>query len=194
MKGLVLKQKEVAKCCYRRQSVRNHVSSRCMTCDLKSASYYKKSIRSMPKYVLIRVCISLYIASCFDQSFAFSLLPNSLLSNDYRYRETVTNNVDHMNIDHYFANSLCQESTFPIISRAYSTQLSVRKQKPMPIIGYNGEDICDYYDRRPLVVGWRLNILSLPLLGELIVCIFKKLTALFVVWVDSFIIVLVYFY
>ena len=47
-----------------------------------------------------------------------------------------------------------------------TTQLYLRKQKPLPIIGYNGEDICDYYDRRPLIVGWRLNILSLPLLGQ----------------------------
>jgi len=36
----------------------------------------------------------------------------------------------------------------------------------MPVVGYNAEEIMNYYDRRPLVVGWRLNKLSLPLLGK----------------------------
>ena len=53
-------------------------------------------------------------------------------------------------------------------SKSSSTSLSVTKRKPMPIVGYNGQEICDYYDRSPLVVGWRLNILSLPLLGMLV--------------------------
>ncbi len=47
-----------------------------------------------------------------------------------------------------------------------STQLRLKKKRPMPVVGYNAEYICSYYDRRPLVVGWRLNTLSLPLLGE----------------------------
>ena len=38
--------------------------------------------------------------------------------------------------------------------------------KPMPITGYDGEAILEYYDRRPLQVGWRLNSLGLPLLGK----------------------------
>jgi len=46
-----------------------------------------------------------------------------------------------------------------------STELRLKKKKPMPIVGYNAQDICNYYDRRPLVVGWRLNTLSFPLLG-----------------------------
>jgi len=46
-----------------------------------------------------------------------------------------------------------------------TTQLALRKQQPIPVVGYNGEEICDFYDRSPLIVGWRLNILSLPLLG-----------------------------
>lgn len=44
--------------------------------------------------------------------------------------------------------------------------LYMKKKRPMPVIGYNAKEICDFYDRRPLVVGWRLNNLSLPLLGE----------------------------
>ena len=52
-----------------------------------------------------------------------------------------------------------------------STRLSgdhraTKKMKPMPIVGYEAKEICEYYDRRPLEVGWRLNSLSLPLLGE----------------------------
>jgi hypothetical protein len=38
--------------------------------------------------------------------------------------------------------------------------------KPMPITGYDYKSIEEYYDRRPLQVGWRLNSLSLPLLGS----------------------------
>ncbi len=52
------------------------------------------------------------------------------------------------------------------ISTPTSTQLRLKKKRPMPVVGYNAEYICSYYDRRPLVVGWRLNTLSLPLLGE----------------------------
>ena len=39
------------------------------------------------------------------------------------------------------------------------------KLRPMPVVGYEATEICEYYDRRPLEVGWRLNSLSLPLLG-----------------------------
>ena len=51
----------------------------------------------------------------------------------------------------------------------YNNRVSLnaaRKQTPMPIVGYDAKEICDKYDRNPLVVGWRLNILSLPLLGK----------------------------
>eukprot|EP00560_Eucampia_antarctica_P002238 CAMPEP_0197841658 /NCGR_PEP_ID=MMETSP1437-20131217/46305_1 /TAXON_ID=49252 ORGANISM="Eucampia antarctica, Strain CCMP1452" /NCGR_SAMPLE_ID=MMETSP1437 /ASSEMBLY_ACC=CAM_ASM_001096 /LENGTH=726 /DNA_ID=CAMNT_0043451449 /DNA_START=302 /DNA_END=2482 /DNA_ORIENTATION=+ len=49
------------------------------------------------------------------------------------------------------------------------TTLSIRnsmiKQQPMPLVGYEADKIIHRYDRRPLEVGWRLNSLSLPLLG-----------------------------
>jgi len=32
-------------------------------------------------------------------------------------------------------------------------------------VGYNAERICDFYDRSPLIVGWRLNSIGFPLLG-----------------------------
>jgi len=35
----------------------------------------------------------------------------------------------------------------------------------MPITGYDAKAILEFYDRRPLQVGWRLNSLGLPLLG-----------------------------
>lgn len=35
----------------------------------------------------------------------------------------------------------------------------------MPITGYDAEAILEFYDKRPLEVGWRLNSLGLPLLG-----------------------------
>lgn len=50
--------------------------------------------------------------------------------------------------------------------RTISSSLRLKKKRPMPVVGYNAKDICDYYDRRPLVVGWRLNKLSFPLLGK----------------------------
>jgi predicted unusual protein kinase regulating ubiquinone biosynthesis (AarF/ABC1/UbiB family) len=40
-----------------------------------------------------------------------------------------------------------------------------KKMQPMPILGYDPELIMDFYDRRPLEVGWRLNSVGLPLLG-----------------------------
>jgi len=63
-----------------------------------------------------------------------------------------------------------------------SQSLSSSKKKensklmePMPVVGYNAEEICNYYDRSPLVVGWRLNSLSLPLLGWYIRLLTDKL-------------------
>ena len=39
------------------------------------------------------------------------------------------------------------------------------KSNPMPYTGYDATAICDFYDSRPLQVGWRLNAVGLPLLG-----------------------------
>jgi hypothetical protein len=41
--------------------------------------------------------------------------------------------------------------------------------KPMPILGYDALAIEEYYDIRPLEVGWRLNSLGFPLLGTFVV-------------------------
>jgi len=38
-------------------------------------------------------------------------------------------------------------------------------KKPMPITGYDANEICERYDRRPLEVGWRLNSLGFPMVG-----------------------------
>jgi hypothetical protein len=43
-----------------------------------------------------------------------------------------------------------------------------QKMKPIPILGYNARSILEYYDMRPLEVGWRLNSLGFPLLGTLL--------------------------
>jgi hypothetical protein len=42
---------------------------------------------------------------------------------------------------------------------------SRQKTKPMPITGYDAQAILEFYDRRPLQVGWRLNSFGIPLLG-----------------------------
>jgi len=39
-----------------------------------------------------------------------------------------------------------------------------QKLKPMPVTGYDAKAIEEYYDMRPLQVGWRLNTLGFPLL------------------------------
>jgi hypothetical protein len=60
-------------------------------------------------------------------------------------------------------------------TRTYRSQLKLgrrqqqrrSKMKPMPVRGYDAAAIEDYYDLRPLEVGWRLNSLGLPLLGRL---------------------------
>ncbi len=44
-----------------------------------------------------------------------------------------------------------------------STKLQLKKKKPMPIVGYNAQDICNYYDRRPLVVGENISFCIITL-------------------------------
>ena len=61
-------------------------------------------------------------------------------------------------------------SPLVISNRRTNTQL-----QPIPVTGYNAKEIAEYYDRRPLEVGWRLNSLSLPLLGWYIGLISDKL-------------------
>lgn len=46
--------------------------------------------------------------------------------------------------------------------------------EPMPIKGYNAAAIEEYYDRRPLQVGWRLNSLGFPLLGWYMALLWDK--------------------
>ena len=111
--------------------------------------YYYNVMRSIPKVIFVSISICFIISSFYlEESMAFTLTTNTIQSPRIKHEK-----------------SLSSSSSTKASSSTTTTQLGVRKKKPMPIIGYNGEDICDYYDRRPLVVGWRLNILSLPLLG-----------------------------
>jgi len=61
-------------------------------------------------------------------------------------------------------------SPLVISNRRTNTQL-----QPIPVTGYNAKEIAEHYDRRPLEVGWRLNSLSLPLLGWYIALLSDKL-------------------
>ena len=61
-------------------------------------------------------------------------------------------------------------SPLVISNRRTNTQL-----QPIPVTGYSAKEIAEYYDRRPLEVGWRLNSLSLPLLGWYIGLLSDKL-------------------
>ncbi len=44
------------------------------------------------------------------------------------------------------------------------TSRNKQKMKPMPVTGYDAKAIEEYYDMRPLQVGWRLNTIGFPLL------------------------------
>jgi len=44
------------------------------------------------------------------------------------------------------------------------TSRNQRKMKPLPVTGYDAKAIEEYYDMRPLQVGWRLNTIGFPLL------------------------------
>lgn len=68
-------------------------------------------------------------------------------------------------------NSKTSDSLQPILPNGASIDTDAgqqgrqrKKMKPMPVIGYDAQSILDFYDRRPLRVGWRLNSLGLPLL------------------------------
>jgi len=63
------------------------------------------------------------------------------------------------------ASSPAMNRSGSVASQRTGNKRAMRNMKPMPVTGYNAENICEYYDRRPLEVGWRLNSLSLPLLG-----------------------------
>ena len=52
-----------------------------------------------------------------------------------------------------------------------NTSRSRQKMKPMPVTGYDAQAIEEFYDRRPLQVGWRLNSIGFPLLGTFVACI-----------------------
>lgn len=58
-----------------------------------------------------------------------------------------------------------------IYSKSSSNPQRRQKMKPMPVTGYDARAIEDYYDMRPLEVGWRLNSLGFPLLGK---CFYSK--------------------
>lgn len=129
--------------------------------------------RQIPKMAVV-ASISLYLASCCDVSSGFShnngaQVPLSPVSNSNGCGKLDTENCNRIN-----RHQFCSREIPSSISNRSGTSFSssstrlamIQKKKPMPIVGYSGEDICSYYDMRPLVVGWRLNSLSLPLLGK----------------------------
>lgn len=50
-----------------------------------------------------------------------------------------------------------------------------QKTKPIPVTGYDPRGIEDFYDRRPLQVGWRLNSLGFPMLGMFFLSFFMQI-------------------
>ena len=138
---------------------------RCLSLETLLLSYNRPTL-FVPKVLVISLCIaSLYCqqSSAFSGSAPLHYLHSSTSSSYHRHtNEAVKSYYFNGGAKHIQYNKILSPRTLDTFS---STQLSVRKKKPMPIVGYNGQEICDYYDRSPLVVGWRLNILSLPLLG-----------------------------
>jgi hypothetical protein len=86
------------------------------------------------------------------------------------FAPSLSNYLSRQSIEEWHGKSVSKNSSRDKIKyisqprRRYG--IYMKKKRPMPVIGYNAKEICDFYDRRPLVVGWRLNKLSLPLLGE----------------------------
>jgi len=68
------------------------------------------------------------------------------------------------------AYAKASSSPLVISNRRTDTQL-----QPIPVTGYSAQEIAEHYDRRPLEVGWRLNSLSLPLLGWYIALLSDRL-------------------
>lgn len=87
---------------------------------------------------------------------SFSSPLPQLKSSSTAYRGNINDSYNVQNYGHFTRSKQTTSTT---------SCLRAKKKRPIPIVGYNAEEICDYYDRRPLVVGWRLNKLSLPLLG-----------------------------
>ena len=88
---------------------------------------------------------------------SFSSPLPQLKSSSTAYRGNINDSYNVQNYGHFTRSKQTTSTT---------SCLRAKKKRPIPIVGYNAEEICDYYDRRPLVVGWRLNKLSLPLLGK----------------------------
>lgn len=130
----------------------------------------KSSFKSIPRIIIFFCSTFMCLSSSSLQCEAFSspinqnLQRRGLISDIYLRTIVRESNImcTHSSIRSYSLNILQRRHL-----RGSSTKLHITKKKPMPIVGYNGQDICDYYDRSPLTVGWRLNILSLPLLGKL---------------------------
>ena len=74
---------------------------------------------------------------------------------------------DSSDIVQHYMQSLSSSS--PVREGQSSRQIPINPElqisSPIPLTGYNSAEILDYYDKRPLEVAWRLNILGLPLLG-----------------------------
>lgn len=66
------------------------------------------------------------------------------------------------------ADSASQAPPGDLLVSTTPTRRRFRKQKtkPMPVTGYDARAIEEFYDMRPLQVGWRLNSLGFPLLGK----------------------------
>jgi hypothetical protein len=96
------------------------------------------------------------------------------LSNWFSPAARTTNDTSSSRLSWSFPVPLRGSTTSPL-SSASSTSVPQRrarrrqKMKPMPILGYDALAIEEYYDVRPLEVGWRLNSLGFPLLGTFIV-------------------------
>ena len=74
-------------------------------------------------------------------------------------RRQTTQAISHLPPPRQAASSVIAGDSYDNRSR------SRQKMKPMPITGYDGKAIEEFYDVRPLEVGWRLNVLGFPLLG-----------------------------
>jgi predicted unusual protein kinase regulating ubiquinone biosynthesis (AarF/ABC1/UbiB family) len=105
-------------------------------------------------------------------------LPHVRQNVKYRrlFSSTTTNNAQ--TIDRKNNNNLSPPISRRSVNENVNNTVKPRKKKmkPMPVTGYDAKAIEEYYDARPLQVGWRLNRLGLPLLGWYLSLLIDKAT------------------
>ncbi|KAL3791280.1 hypothetical protein HJC23_000897 [Cyclotella cryptica] len=123
----------------------------------------KERLQSMRKGCCMLLCSALvYAINCVDYVDAYSVLPTSI--RHQRQRQARRHNTE-----------LAVSSTTSVSGAVRAVNRSHIHPNSLFNVGYDANAIINFYDRRPWVVGIRLNMLGLPLLGWYIGLLTDKL-------------------